>query len=92
MPLRTDPSTFSITAFLADQVTLLARHEGISPGAAVLRLRELSEDGQGRRHLLDVFAEAGEHERDPAEADKIAAVHRETLAWIRHAECGTLSN
>lgn len=92
MRLQTDPSRFSITAFLADQVTLLARHERISPGAAVLRLRELSQNGSGRRHLLDILAEAGRHERDPAESDKIAALCREMLAWTEHAERGGAVN
>ena len=92
MRLQTDPSRFSITAFLADQVTLLARHERISPGAAVLRLRELSQDGRGRQHLLDILAEAGRHEHDPTECTKIAALCQEMHAWNQHAERGAAVN
>lgn len=81
MRLHTDPSQFSITAFLADQVSLLARHERLSPGAAVLRLRELSQDGQGRARLLSIVEEAGQGATDPAEAAQIAAIRAELEAW-----------
>lgn len=83
MRLQTDPTRFSITAFLADQVTLVARQEKLSPGAALLRIQEMSRDPEGRARLLRILGEACERENDPCEADKIAAVRRELAAWSR---------
>ena len=85
MRLQTDPSRFSITAFMADQVTLGARQERLSPGAAVLRIQELSRDSDGRARLLDIINDALRRETDPAESSKIAAVRKEVAAWILHA-------
>lgn len=85
MRLQTDPSRFSITAFLADQVTLVARQEHLSPGAAVLRIQELSRDPVGRARLLEIIGEAWRKETDPAEVNKIAALRSELAAWSRHA-------
>lgn len=85
MRLQTDPSRFSITAFLADQVTLVAREEQLSPGAAVLRIQELSRDPAGRARLLDIIGEAWRRETDPAESNKIAALRSEMAAWGLHA-------
>lgn len=85
MRLQTDPSRFSITAFMADQVTLVARQERLSPGAAVLRIQELSRDSDGRARLLDIINDALRRETDPAESNKIAAVRKEMAAWILHA-------
>jgi hypothetical protein len=89
MRLQTDPAHFSITAFLADQVTLVARHERLSPGAALLRLRELSRDTKGRRQLLAMVADAGRRENDPLEARKIAAIGSELAAWLDAPVGGT---
>ncbi|AWK87041.1 hypothetical protein [Azospirillum thermophilum] len=86
MRLHTDPSNFSITAFLADQVTLVARQEKLSPGAALLRIQELSRDAEGRARLLRIIGDAGERETNPQEASKIAAVRRELAAWSVAAE------
>ncbi|MGQ9370837.1 hypothetical protein [Azospirillum sp. A39] len=85
MRLHSDPARFSITAFLADQVALVARHERLSPGAALLRLRELSQDQRGRRSLLAMVAAVERQETDPVEAGKIAAVRREMAAWMEAA-------
>ncbi len=84
MRLRTDPIRFSITAFLADQVTLVERSEGLSPGAALLRLQHLSRDAEGRARLLDMFKDAARRECDPVEARKIAAIQAQFLEWMRH--------
>lgn len=84
MRLQTDPSRFSITAFMADQVTLVARQERLSPGAAVLRIQELSRDSDGRARLLDIINDALRRETDPTESSKIAAVRKEMAAWILH--------
>lgn len=83
MRLQTDPSRFSITAFMADQVTLVARHERLSPGAAVLRIQELSRDPAGRARLLEIIGEAARHETNPVESRKIAALRSELAAWTR---------
>ncbi len=82
MRLQTDPTHFSITAFLADQVTLVARHERLSPGAALLRLRELSKDRRGRASLLAMVSAAERQENDPVEVGKIVAIRREMSAWL----------
>lgn len=82
MPLQSDPAAFSITALLADQVTLIARHEGVSPGAAALMLRQIMDGHGGRRRLLSMFERELRREADPAEAAKIAVVHTETAAWL----------
>lgn len=81
MALQTDPAAFSITALLADQVALVARHEGVSPGAAALLLRQMMERQQGCRQLLALLRRELDQEPDPREAAKIAAVLRETAAW-----------
>lgn len=81
MRLQTDPSCFSITAFLADQVTLVARQEKLPPGAALLRIQELSRDAEGRARLLRIIGDAADHETNAAEVAKIAAVQHELLAW-----------
>lgn len=81
MALQTDPAAFSITALLADQVALVARHEGVSPGAAALLLRQMMERRQGCRQLLALLRRELDQEPDPREAAKIAAVLRETTAW-----------
>lgn len=81
MCLQTDPTRFSITAFLSDQVTLVARQEHISPGAALLRIHELSRDPVGRARLLGIIGEAMRREHNPAEHAKIAALTREMMAW-----------
>lgn len=81
MALQTDPAVFSITALLADQVALVARHEGVSPGAAALLLRQMMERRQGCRQLLALLRRELDQEPDPREAAKIAAVLRETAAW-----------
>ncbi|CAO3420319.1 hypothetical protein [Azospirillum doebereinerae] len=81
MRLQTDPSCFSITAFLADQVTLVARHENLPPGAALLRIHDLSRSAEGRARLLGIIADAAKHETNPDEAAKIAAIHGELVAW-----------
>ncbi len=88
MRLHTDPSRFSITAFLADQVTLVARQERLSPGAALLRIQELSRDPAGRARLLEIIATAWREETDPKEVTKIAALRSELDAWTRHAATG----
>ena len=85
MRLQTDPSRFSITAFLADQVALVAREEQLSPGAAVLRIQELSRDPTGRARLLEIISDAWRRETDPTESSKIAAVRSEMAAWVLHA-------
>lgn len=85
MRLQTDPHRFSITAFMADQVTLVARQERLSPGAAVLRIQELSRDPVGRAHLLEIINEAARHETNPVESRKIAAVRSELAAWAPSA-------
>jgi hypothetical protein len=82
VPLQSDPAAFSITALLADQVTLIARHEGVSPGAAALLLRQCMDGQRGRRRLLKMFEREWRREADPAEAAKIAVVHSETAAWL----------
>lgn len=81
MALQTDPAAFSITALLADQVALVARHEGVSPGAAAMLLRQMMEQRQGCRRLLALLRRELDKEADPREAAKIAAVLRETMAW-----------
>lgn len=81
MRLQTDPSCFSITAFLADQVTLVARQENLPPGAALLRLQELSRSPEGRARLLRLIAAAAEREANADEAAKIAAIRSELMAW-----------
>lgn len=81
MRLQTEPSCFSITAFLADQVTLVARREGLPPGAALLRIQDWSHNAEGRARLLRIVAEAAERESNPDEAAKIAAIQRELVAW-----------
>lgn len=86
MPLQSDPTAFSITALLADQVTLIARHEGVSPGAAALMLRQIMDGHGGRRRLLSMFERERSREPDPAEAAKIAVVHSETAAWLSAME------
>lgn len=81
MPLHTDPARFSITAFLADQVTLVARHEHLSPGQAVLRLQELSRDTRGHGCLLAIVREAERRATDPDERSKLAALTAQITAW-----------
>lgn len=81
MRLQTDPSCFSITAFLADQVTLVARREGLPPGAALLLIQDWSRNAEGRARLLRIVAEAAERESNPDEAAKIIAIQRELVAW-----------
>ncbi len=80
MRLQTDPSCFSITAFLADQVTLVARMEKLPPGAALLRLQELSGSVPGRAWLLRIIGDAADHESHADEAAKILAIRRELVA------------
>ncbi|HYH23501.1 MAG TPA: hypothetical protein VD995_33200 [Azospirillum sp.] len=82
MRLQTDPAHFSITAFLADQVTLVARHERLAPGAALLRLRELSRDAKGRRQLMAMVSDEARRETDPLEVRKITALGSEMAAWL----------
>jgi hypothetical protein len=86
MRLQTDPSRFSITAFLADQVALVARHEDVPPGAALLKLQELSRDAAGRARLMEIIRKAGEQETDPAELSKIRAIGSEIAAWTPRRE------
>ncbi|MBP2298453.1 hypothetical protein [Azospirillum picis] len=81
MRLQTDPSCFSITAFLADQVTLVARQEKLPPGAALLRLQELSRSPEGRKTLMRLINAAAASESNASEAEKIAAICRELSAW-----------
>jgi len=81
MRLQTDPSCFSITAFLADQVTLVARQEKLPPGAALLRLQELSRSPEGRATLMHLIESAARLETNLDEAAKIAAICRELAAW-----------
>lgn len=81
MRLQTDPSCFSITAFLSDQVTLVARQEKLPPGAALLRLQELSRTPDGRATLMRLIEAAAEQETNPDETAKIAAICRELAAW-----------
>ncbi|WP_372396593.1 hypothetical protein ABMY26_20910 [Azospirillum sp. HJ39] len=81
MRLQTDPSCFSITAFLADQVTLVARQEKLPPGAALLRLQELSRTPDGRAALMRLIEAAAEQEANPDEAAKIGAICHELAAW-----------
>lgn len=82
MRLQTDPTAFSITALLADQVALVARNQKLPPGAASLLLRELMEDPAGRRRLLRMLESEWRAERDTAEAAKAAHVLAETAAWL----------
>ena len=82
MPLQTDPSAFSITALLADQVALVARSQELPPGAASMMLRELMEGTLGRRRLLRMIEAEWRAEGNAAEAAKIAVVLAETAAWI----------
>jgi len=81
VPLQTDPTAFSITALLADQVALVARSRKLPPGAASLLLRELMEGRDGRRHLLRLIEAERRSEVNPAEAAKIAVVLAETATW-----------
>jgi len=81
MRLQTDPSCFSITAFLADQVTLVARREKLSPGAALLRIQEWSHSAEGQARLLRIIGDAAAHETHPLELAKIAAIRSELVAW-----------
>lgn len=81
MRLQTDPSRFSITAFLADQVALVARQEKLPPGAALLRLQELSRTPEGRATLMRLIESAGRCEPNAEEAAKIEAICRELVAW-----------
>ncbi|PWC32376.1 hypothetical protein [Azospirillum sp. TSO35-2] len=81
MRLQTDPSCFSITAFLADQVALVARQEKLPPGAALLRLQELSRTPEGRATLMRLITAAAEREPNADEAAKIAAICLELTAW-----------
>ena len=81
MRLQTDPSSFSITAFLADQVTLVGRQEKLPPGAALLKIQELSRNAEGRARLLRIIGDAEDHEHNGEEAVKIAAIRRELVAW-----------
>lgn len=81
MALQTNPAAFSITALLADQVALVARHEGVSPGAAAMLLRQMMERRHGCRRLLTLLRRELDKEADPREAAKIAAVLTETMAW-----------
>ncbi|WP_156927083.1 hypothetical protein [Azospirillum halopraeferens] len=82
MRLHTDPNSFSITALLADQVTLVARHEGLPPGAARLLLDQLMAGTGGHRRLLRIIERAWRTERNPAEAAKLAVIHGHTAAWL----------
>lgn len=81
MRLQTDPSSFSITAFLADQVTLVARQEKLPPGAALLRINDLSGTPEGRGCLLRLISDAAARETNAEEAAKIDAIRRELIAW-----------
>jgi hypothetical protein len=81
MRLQTDPSCFSITAFLADQVALVAREEKLPPGAALLRLQDLSRTPEGRAKLIRLIDAAAQREPNADEAAKIAAICRELSAW-----------
>ncbi|WP_042704348.1 hypothetical protein [Azospirillum sp. B506] len=81
MRLQTDPSCFSITAFLADQVALVSRQEKLPPGAALLRLQELSHTPEGRATLMRLIESAAEREQNADEAAKISAICRELSAW-----------
>jgi len=80
--LQTDPTAFSITALLADQVALVARNQKLPPGAASLLLRELMEGPLGRRRLLRMIEAEWRAEGSATEAAKIAFVLAETAAWI----------
>ncbi len=82
MALQTDPTAFSITALLADQVALVARSQTLPPGAASLLLRELMTGPLGRRRLLRMIEAERRSEGNAAEAAKIAVVLAETAAWI----------
>ncbi len=82
MALQTDPTAFSITALLADQVALVARSQKLPPGAASLLLRELMTGPLGRRRLLRMIEAERRAEGNAAEATKIAVVLAETAAWI----------
>lgn len=82
MALQTDPTAFSITALLADQVALVARAQKLPPGAASLLLRELMEGPLGRRRLLRMIEAEWRAEGNAAESAKIAVVLAETAAWM----------
>lgn len=88
MALLSDPQRFSITAFMADQVTLVARHEQLSPGEAAIRLQHLSGNMAGRRRLLAIVRDACLREKDPIERSKLAALRAEVVAWNQAAEAG----
>lgn len=81
MRLQTDPTAFSITALLADQVALVARSQKLPPGAASLLLHELMAGAAGRRRLLRMIEAEQRAEANRAEAAKIAVVLAETAAW-----------
>src|SRR4051794_7196523 len=80
--LQTDPTAFSITALLADQVALVARSQKLPPGAASLLLRELMEGPAGRRRLLRMIEAEWRAEGNVTEVAKIAFVLAETAAWM----------
>lgn len=82
MALQTDPTTFSITALLADQVALVARSQKLPPGAAAMLLHELMEGPLGRRRLLRMIETEWRAETNAVETAKIAVVLAETAAWI----------
>ncbi|MGQ9367674.1 hypothetical protein [Azospirillum sp. A39] len=86
MRLHSDPTSFSITALLADQVTLIVRHEGLPPGAARLLLDRLTATPEGRRRLLRIFEREMRREADPREAAKIALVRTHTADWFTEDE------
>jgi len=83
MNLRSDPRQFSITAFMADQVAVVADHERLSPGEAVIRLRYLTGDPAGRRRLMAIMRDASRREANPTERDKLLALRAQVVAWNR---------
>lgn len=85
MNLRSDPRHFSITAFMADQVAIVADHERLSPGEAVIRLRCLAGDAAGRRRLMAIMRDASRRETNPTERDKLLAIRAQVVAWNRGA-------
>jgi hypothetical protein len=86
MALRSDPRRFSITAFMADQVTLVARHDRVSPGEAALRLQTMSGNPAGRRQLLAIVRDACRTETNPVERSKLTALRAQVVAWNQDAE------
>jgi hypothetical protein len=86
MAIRSDPRRFSITAFMADQVALVAKHDRVSPGEAALRLQNMSGNPAGRRQLLAIMRDACRNETDPFERSKLTALRAQVVAWNRDGE------